>query len=95
MEKYDYLRHKAQIYQASYPPGTRIELLSMENDPQPIEPGMRGTVVAVDDMGTVHCEFDNGRNLGVIPGVDSFRTLTEEEQTAEKQEAENIPVMGR
>ena len=48
---------------------------------------MRGTVVAVDSIGTIHCSFDNGRQLGVIPGEDSFRPLTEAELTQERNAA--------
>lgn len=55
-----------------YPSGTRIELICMGDDPRPIAPGSRGTVRIVDDMGTVHVNFDNGRRMGLIPGEDSF-----------------------
>lgn len=58
-----------------YKPGTRIVLERMGDDPRPISPGTKGTVVEVDDMGTVHCSFDNGRRLGVIPGEDSFHII--------------------
>ena len=44
----------------------------------------------VDDLGTVHCDFDNGRRLGLVPGEDSFRKLTYaevmEEQSKTKHE---------
>ena len=40
--------------------------------------------MAVDDIGTVHCDFDNGRSSGIVPGEDTFRTLTAEE-IAEEQ----------
>ena len=40
-----------------------------------------------DDIGTLHCKFDNGRALGLIPSEDSFRKLTEEE-LAEEQESD-------
>lgn len=59
----------------TYPAGTRIVLDYMGDDPRPIEPGTRGTVRVVDDMGTVHCDFDNGRRLGLIPGEDAFHRL--------------------
>lgn len=70
---------RADYYKAQYPPGTRIELLSMGSDPYPIPDGTRGTVDLVDDIGTIHCTFDNGRHLGIIPEEDRFRVLTQEE----------------
>lgn len=59
----------------TYLPGTRIELDMMGDDPRPIAPGTRGTVRIVDDIGTVHCDFDNGRRLGLVPGEDSFHRV--------------------
>ncbi len=82
-KKYEQL---AGRYKALYPRGTRIELQMMGSDPCPIEPGTRGTVDVVDDLGTIHCTFDNGRQLGIIPGEDSFRKLTEDELLDEKSE---------
>ena len=58
-----------------YPAGTRIELIQMGDDPRPSPPGTKGRVIHVDDIGTVHCAFDNGRQLGLIPGEDSFRVI--------------------
>lgn len=58
-----------------YPKGTRIQLDSMGDDPRPIEPGTMGSVRLVDDMGTIHCDFDNGRRMGIIPGEDCFHML--------------------
>ena len=65
------------MYKEMYPKGTRIELISMEDPYSPIEPGTKGTVVLVDDMGTIHMEWDNGRTLGLIPGEDSFKVIKE------------------
>ncbi len=62
----------------------------MENDPNPIPSGTKGTVEFVDDMGTVFCKFDNGRSLGMIPGEDSFHTIQEEELTEEMEESEEL-----
>ena len=67
-----------QRMKETYPAGTRIVLDFMGDDPRPIEPGTMGTVRIVDDMGTVHCDFDNGRRLGLIPGEDSFHKAKEE-----------------
>lgn len=49
------------------------------NDSQAILPGTRGTVNYVDDLGTIHMKWDNGRTLGICPQEDSFRKLTEQE----------------
>ena len=64
-----------------YPVGSRIILHSMGDDPRPIAPGTKGTVRIVDDMGTVHCNFDKGRRLGLIPGEDSFSIISERNKT--------------
>ena len=85
MNEWERNRRMAERYKESYPPGTRIMLLQMGDDPHPVEPNTRGTVKFVDDMGTLHCDFDNGRQLGLVPGEDSFRRLTERE-LAEEQE---------
>ena len=65
----------AEYIRRRYPVGSRILLLQMGDDPRPIPPNTMGTVVAVDDMGTVHCNFDNGRRLGLIPGEDVFHKV--------------------
>lgn len=88
MNDWERLHRQAQIYKDAYPPGTRIMLLHMGNDPRPIEDNTRGTVKAVDDMGTLHCTFDNGRMLGIVPDEDSFRKLTQEEIDQELREAQ-------
>lgn len=72
-----------------YPEGTRLVLISMD-DPRPIEPGTRGTVDFVDDIGTIHCKFDNGRCLGLIVGEDSFRKLTVDELREELIKTQKI-----
>lgn len=69
---YDYV----QYLKDHYPTGTRIQLDGMGDDPRPIEPGTMGTVRLVDDMGTIHCNFDNGRRMGIIPGEDRFHIVS-------------------
>lgn len=68
-------KNLVQRMKDTYKSGTRIELDFMGDDPKPIAPGTRGTVKHVDDMGTVHCHFDNGRYLGLIPGEDAFHAI--------------------
>lgn len=74
-------RNLVKRMKETYPPGARIELDCMGDDPRPIAPGTKGTVRIVDDMGTVHCDFDNGRRLGLVPGEDSFHIINERKRT--------------
>ena len=60
-----------------YPKGTRVELIRME-DPQAPPVGTRGTVISVDDIGTIHVKWDNGSTLGVVLGEDQCRVLVGE-----------------
>ena len=77
-------RGQVEFTRSCYPPGTRI-VLSRMNDPfSPIELRTRGTVRYVDDAGQVGVTWDNGRSLSLIPGVDSFRKLTQQEIAQEQ-----------
>lgn len=87
MNDFERLSRMANRIKAEYPEGTRILLIKMgDDDPRPIPQNTRGTVKFVDDMGTVHCSFDNGRNLGLVRGADRFRKLTEQELEEEALE---------
>lgn len=81
-----YNEKKVETLRQRYPEGTRICLDSMDNDPRPIPPGTKGIVQFVDDAGTLHCKFDNGRTLGVIPDVDKFHKIEQEQAMADEQE---------
>lgn len=84
MNEYERQRKRAECVKRMYPPGTRIELICMKDPYSPVPSGTRGTVRTIDDMGTIFPDWDNGRTLGVVPGEDSFRKLTQEEIEAEK-----------
>lgn len=55
-----------------YPKGTRVELVRME-DPQAPPAGTKGTVVGVDDIGSIMVRWDNGCGLNVAYGTDAVR----------------------
>ena len=58
-----------------YPAGTRVELVHMEDPYRKIEPGELGTVTGVDDIGTIHVNWDCGSSLGIAYGEDSCRKV--------------------
>jgi hypothetical protein len=68
-------RKMANFIKEQYPPGTRIRLNAMDDPYAPIAPGTEGEVDFVDDIGTIHMKWDNGRTLGIAPGEDSFTVL--------------------
>jgi hypothetical protein len=41
-----------------------------------VPPGTEGTITFVDDEKTVHVDWDNGRSLGLIPGVDRWQVIS-------------------
>ena len=78
-------RQRVASTKLNYPPGTSLELIEMGDDPRPVASGTRGTVKVVDDMGSIHMQWDNGRTLALIPGEDRFRKLTQAEIAQEQQ----------
>ena len=77
-------RQQVEFTRLSYPPGSRILLNQMTDPFAPVPSGTRGTVRYVDDAGQVGVAWDNGRSLSLIPGVDSFRKLTQQEIAQEQ-----------
>lgn len=90
LNEYERQRRIAESTKKLYPPGTRIELLSMSDSYAPVPSGTRGTVKFVDSMGTIFPEWDNGRSLGVVSSEDSFRKLTQEEIETENQSESQV-----
>ena len=60
-----------------YPKGTRIELEKMD-DVQSPPIGTKGTVLCVDDTGSIMVAWDNGSHLNVIYGEDQVRKISGE-----------------
>ena len=75
-----YSKATIQSIKERYPQGTRVELVHM-NDPYNTKllPGCRGTVVGVDDIGTIHVAWDCGSSLGVVYGEDIIKECKEGE----------------
>lgn len=59
-----------------YPTGTIVKLISMD-DVQSPPVGTIGEVTMIDDMGSIHVNWQNGSTLALIPDVDSWEILNE------------------
>ena len=57
-----------------FPAGCRVELLQMD-DPQAPPIGTLGTVIGVDDIGSIMVRWDNGSGLSVAWGEDRCRRV--------------------
>ena len=62
-----------------YTPGTRVMLIRMSDPYTNLRQGDRGTVNLVDDIGTIHVNWDCGSSLGVVFGEDECRRIEENE----------------
>ena len=61
-----------------YPVGCRVELTMMSDSYNTrLFPGEKGTVIHVDDIGTIHVRWDCGSSLGVVFGEDACRRVDE------------------
>ena len=52
-----------------YPKGTRVQLVAMDDFQAP-PIGTKGTVIGVDDSGSIMVVWDNGSSLNVVYDVD-------------------------
>lgn len=57
-----------------YPAGTRVELVRMDDAQAPLA-GTLGTVLGVDDTGSLLMRWDNGSGLNVVYGEDIVRKV--------------------
>jgi hypothetical protein len=57
--------------------GKRVELIYMD-DAQAPPVGTKGTVTKIDDIGTIHVNWDNGSSLGLIKDEDIFKVIHDE-----------------
>ena len=60
---------------AFFKKGMRVELIHMDDTQAPPD-GTRGTVIGVDDIGSVMVKWDNGSSLSLVYGVDKFWVLS-------------------
>lgn len=85
MSERDWLHRQAEKYRKMYPPGTRLELVSMADSYAPIPAGTKGTVDHVDDIGQIHMKWDNGWAVALCPDEDKFRKIEKFSPAEEKR----------
>jgi hypothetical protein len=52
--------------------GDTVRLVWTSDEFTRLVPGARGRVSFVDDLGTVHVEWEDGSTLGLVPGEDRW-----------------------
>lgn len=63
-------------FREAYPPGTRVALVRMDDQQAP-PIGTEGTVLGVDDTGSLLVNWDKGSGLNVIYGIDIVRKVVD------------------
>lgn len=58
----------------NYPKGTRVKLVEMDDFQAP-PIGSKGTVIGVDDIGSIIISWDNGSSLNVVYGEDKCKKI--------------------
>lgn len=59
---------------SQYPAGARVELVQMDDIQAPSK-GTKGTVIGVDDTGSIMVKWDNGSHLNAVYGEDVCRNI--------------------
>lgn len=75
-------RETVERLRRQYPAGCRVELVKMD-DAQAPPIGTRGTVLGVDDTGSVMVSWDNGSGLNVIFNEDVCRRIYQETEESD------------
>lgn len=57
-----------------HPVGTRVEVISMPDEPSPLPVGTLGTVTG-GNAAQVYVEWDGGSNLSLLPGIDKWKVV--------------------
>lgn len=70
------MRKQVERLKREYPAGTKVELQSMAGETQ-MPSGLTGSVLFVDDVGSIHVNWENGSSLALIPGEDEFQVILE------------------
>jgi hypothetical protein len=68
-------KERLSLLKEMYTQGTRVELTHMNDPFTDLVHGDTGTVVSVDDIGTIHVKWDRGSSLGIVFGEDNCEII--------------------
>ena len=72
------MRKEIERLRKRYPEGTTVRLFSMTGEPQ-MQEGLIGTVRLVDDIGSIHVNWENRSTLALLPDEDDFEIVREQQ----------------
>ena len=67
-------KEELKALREKYPKGTRVRLINM-NDNQAPKIGTLGTVLGVDDIGSIMVSWDSGSSLSVLYKIDQIKVV--------------------
>lgn len=68
------MESKLEKLRTEYPKGTRVKLIQMD-DPQAPPIGTLGTVIGIDDIGSIMVQWDNGSRLHILENIDKCQKI--------------------
>lgn len=90
-------QYQIDALKEKYPQGTKVQLNYMKGESH-MPFGLAGTVQFVDDAGQIHCHWENGSTLAVVPEVDSISIIPkvmEERQNHTSGDSTKKPTQNR
>lgn len=68
-------KEQLSVLRKKYYSGIRVKLVRMDDPYTKLEKGAMGTVISVDDIGTIHVKWDSGSCLGIVFGEDNCEPI--------------------
>lgn len=67
--------------------GKRVELINMKDDYTDLKQGDKGTIRGKDALGDLLVDWDNGSGLKLIPNVDEYKIIDDENELSESKKS--------
>lgn len=61
--------------QKAFPKGAEVEMIFMDDPYHSMPRGLKGKVLAVDGIGTIHVAWENGSQLGIVWNADVAKNI--------------------